>query len=107
MIKDCYLVEAGGIGPLPNQSIALINPFNIYSLYFCLCQNYLRDNLSPTLFSIYINDLAVTLKELNLGVDINGQKLCILLYADDLVLIAENEKDLQTLLNKMNEWCLR
>ena len=65
------------------------------------------DNLSPTLFSIYINDLAVTLKELNLGIDINGQKLCILLYADDLVLIAENEKDLQTLLNKMNEWCLR
>ena len=35
----------------------------------------------------------------------NGKNICVLLYADDIVLLAENEKDLQTLLNTTHEWC--
>ena len=92
------------IKSLYNNTFSCVRVNNWMTSWFSVSSG---DNLSPTLFSIYINDLAVTLKELNLGIDINGKKLCILLYADDLVLIAENEKDLQTLLNKMNEWCLR
>ena len=51
------------------------------------------DTLSPTLFSIYINDLAKVLKESGIGIDVNGYKVCVLLYTDDLVLLADNEKD--------------
>ena len=64
------------------------------------------DTLSPTLFSIYINDLAKVLKESGIGIDVNGYKVCVLLYADDLVLLADNEKDLQTLLDLMHTWCI-
>ena len=42
--------------------------------------------ISPVLFSMYLNDLAGGMKDLNCGVDINGTKLSILLYADDIVL---------------------
>ena len=52
-----------------------------------------------------INDLAETLKRLNIGITVNGKNICVLLYADDIVLLAENEKDLQTLLNTTHEWC--
>ena len=37
--------------------------------------------------------------------DINGENVSILLYADDIVLIAENEHDLQNMLNILNTWC--
>ena len=46
------------------------------------------DPLSSTLFNIYINGLAEHLKQLDLGIEIsNGLKICILLYADDIILI--------------------
>ena len=52
------------------------------------------DTLSPVLFSMFINELAVEINNLNLGVDIGGRKLSILMYADDVVLLSESEKDL-------------
>jgi hypothetical protein len=58
------------------------------------------------MFNLYINDLALYLKSVNIGVDCDGDKVCILLYADDIVLLAENEQDLQILLNALNEWCI-
>ena len=67
-----------------------------------VCQG---DTLSPTLFSFFINDLATEVKELGLGVDINGIKICILLYADDMVLIADSKSELQSVLNIMYQWC--
>ena len=65
------------------------------------------DTLSPTLFSMYLNDLAREVKELNCGVDIEGFCLRILLYADDLVLIAPDEDSLQRMLNQVASWCKR
>ncbi len=61
--------------------------------------------LSPLLFNMYINDLALYLKSLNVGVSISDEIVCILLYADDIVLIAESAEDLQILLNALNDWC--
>ena len=63
--------------------------------------------LSPLLFNIFINDLAVYLKSLNIGIQIDDDNVCILLYADDIVLLADNEQNLQTLLNSLNDWCSR
>ena len=37
------------------------------------------ETLSPILFSLFINELAVGVKNLNLGIDIGGKKLSILL----------------------------
>ena len=72
------------------------------------------DCLSPTLFAIYINDLAKEIKNSGVGVGLNidGSEsnietslLSILLYADDIVLFAETELDLQFLLNIVEIWC--
>ncbi len=61
--------------------------------------------LSPTLFNLFINDFIFYIKESNIGIPINNKIINILLYADDIVLIAENENDLAHLINRVNTWC--
>lgn len=61
--------------------------------------------MSPTLFSIYVNNLALQIKASSLGVKVDDQTVGILLYADDVVLLAECEKDLQSMLDTVAEWC--
>ena len=74
------------------------------------------DCLSPTLFAIFINDLANEIKETGIGVPLNidpnetiaeSTLVNILLYADDIVLFASNEMDLQILLNIVENWCTK
>ena len=60
------------------------------------------DNLSPTLFNIYIYDLAEELKSMNLGIKMGDLHICILLYADD---ISEHEQNLQRMLSHVHKWC--
>ena len=62
------------------------------------------DNLSPTLFGLFINDLAKHIQNLNIGVKVGQDKISIFLFADDMVLVSENEHDLHKLLNAMLEW---
>ena len=66
---------------------------------------YRGDVLSPTLFSIYLNDLAIDIKNMNLGVNCDGEMISILLYADDIVLLAESEEALQEMINHVADWC--
>ena len=61
--------------------------------------------MSPTLFSIYVTDLATEINNLQAGVDINDLNIGILLYADDIVLISDTENGLQSMLEKLNSWC--
>ena len=62
-------------------------------------------SLSPILFNLYINDFITTIKALDNGVIIGREeKVSILLYADDAILLAENEKDLQLMLDTLNRW---
>ena len=72
------------------------------------------ENLSPLLFSIFLNDVEQFLCDKNCnGVNISYEmddiviflKLLILLYADDTVLMTENHKDMQTLLNFFSDYC--
>ena len=76
------------------------------------------DNISATLFSVFINDLAEEVKNTKVGInltekvaneDFNDQFqdffINILLYADDIILLAANENDLQFLLNIVENWC--
>ena len=65
--------------------------------------------MSSTLFSIYINDLAEEMRELNweVNLDDTNTNISILLYADDIALIAPNEENLQTMLDCVNSWCLK
>ena len=60
--------------------------------------------LSPLLFNLYIDDLVRDMNLLNIGIDIDGEKLCIRLYADDVILVADTEADLQSLLNCLYDW---
>ena len=63
------------------------------------------DSISPTLFGIYMNDLVKDLKDSNSGVKIDGIHVPCLLYADDIALIAESEKDLQKMIHVLHNWC--
>ena len=77
------------------------------------------ENLSPLLFSIYLQDLKSFISRKCDGLkDIGNMqkehldeeivtyfKLYILLYADDTVILAENPNDLQASLNEMEKYC--
>ena len=64
-------------------------------------------SLSPLLFNIFINVLALEIKACGKGVKIDDDTVGILLYADDIVLLADNEKDLQdNMLDMLNNCCV-
>ena len=71
------------------------------------------ENLSPVLFSLYLNDLESALIKNNNGVviDLLGNdathfiKLLVLLYADDTVIIGENKHSFQTCLDDFYKYC--
>ena len=60
--------------------------------------------LSPILFSILIDDLAKEIKKLNIGVEIGDTLLSILLYADDIAILASTPEELQLMLDTTHMW---
>ena len=62
------------------------------------------DCLSPTLFSLFINDMADEIKSSCNCVSLGNFDVHCLLHADDLVLLAEME-DLQCMLDTVLLWC--
>ena len=93
-----------------------------YSDYF-YCNVGLRqgENLSPILFSLFLNDLKAFLARNVIGLNLpytlasdcnfsdveNYVYLFLLLYADDTVLLAETADDMQTCLNSLQQYCER
>ena len=61
--------------------------------------------LSPLLFNLYINDLPSYISDTHGGVRLGEMTITCLLYADDLVILAENEVAMQALLKKVCDWC--
>ena len=51
--------------------------------------------------------MAQKIKTLNIGIYIDEVQLSILLYADDVTLIAPDADSLQIILNKLSEWCCK
>ena len=58
--------------------------------------------LSPILFNIFINDIPTLFDDLCSPVKLADEKISCLMYADDLVLLSENEEGLQNCLNKLH-----
>jgi hypothetical protein len=63
--------------------------------------------LSPLLYAIFINALVAELGERNLGVEVFGRRVAILLYADDIVLVAESAEQLQLMLDCTSDYATR
>ena len=59
--------------------------------------------LSPLLFALFMAELEKRIQELGIGVRVGGKTLGGLLFADDLVLMAENVGDLKRLVEVTNE----
>jgi len=60
--------------------------------------------LSPLLYALFINGLAETLKERHLGVWVSDRQVGILLYADDVVLVANSPEQLQLMLDCASDY---
>lgn len=60
-------------------------------------------NISPLLFSLFIDDLNESLCG---GIEIGSILIKLLLYADDLVLLAKYPTTLQRMINRLEEYCL-
>ena len=54
--------------------------------------------LSPLLFDL-LNGLVDVIKRANVGIQYGNEKIALLLFADDIVLMAETKQDLPTLMD--------
>ena len=64
------------------------------------------DNLSPTLFNIYVNDLPQKLAEGNTTpVAIAGKNINCLMWADDIIILSKTKEGLQQCLDNMYKYC--
>ena len=63
-------------------------------------------NLSPLLFSLFINDLESYIESNPSGsCQLNGCRLRLLMFVNDIVLLADSEKGLQDSINRLEENC--
>ena len=60
--------------------------------------------LSPVLFALYLNDLNRHIKACSQGVLVDDIPIHSLLYADDLVLLGKDRKDLQSQLDELDKF---
>jgi len=81
---------------------------------FFACENGLRqgENLSPVIFSIFLNDLESYIKtagsngvQIDTGEAANWLQLLVVLYADDTLIISDDAIDFQNMLSTFHEYC--
>ena len=91
------------------------NNHHLSEFFQCNIGERQGENLSPILFSLFLNDIEDTLSQKgNNGIDVGNYmsenvmdplKLLVLLYADDTILLAEDPDSLQKSLNDFTEYC--
>ena len=109
----CKLVECKIVGPILDLIKQLYsNTTNYVRLNGRFSDGFSSENgvmqgnnLSPTLFSVFINGLLQELSGSAVGIKLGSMLINHLAYADDIVLLAENESDLQQLLDVAENWC--
>jgi hypothetical protein len=86
------------------RSSILLN--GLISESFCNNSGVLQGEvLSPILFSLFVNDCdSELIKGIVNPVSVNGKNIPLLLYADDMVMMANNINDLQQMLNNLKEY---
>ena len=60
--------------------------------------------MSPILFSLFINGLAKEINDKTKGIKVGERRVRLLLYADDIVLLAESAEDLQNMLDIVTKY---
>ena len=62
--------------------------------------------LSPLLFDLFLNDIVEVVNRLGKGVKCGNKRVSILLFADDIALMAETREDLELMLKTVFEYSL-
>ena len=60
---------------------------------------------SPLVFSLYINGVVEKLREAKVSVRCGVKQVPALLFADDMVILDEGEKELRRWMGVLEEWC--
>ena len=64
--------------------------------------------LSPLLFDVFVDSLIGQLKQTGVGVRVShnpdGRRVCVLVFADDIVLLSESPDEMQELLDVCSSW---
>ena len=63
--------------------------------------------ISPMLFDVFVDQLAREVKALKLGVEAGAERLALLLYADDIVVLANSVEELQRMMKAVEGFCKR
>ena len=63
------------------------------------------DNLSPSLFSCFINPLLLEIDKCESGIMYSNFMVSLLAYADDIILLSDSEEDLQKQIQTLEKWC--
>jgi len=63
--------------------------------------------ISPMLFDVFVDQLARKVKALKLGVEAGAERLALLLYADDIVVLADSARELQKMMRAVEGFCER
>ena len=60
--------------------------------------------LSPLLFSLYTEELILRVKRTGVGMTVSSERLVILMYADDVIIMCGSGEDLQEVLDSVSEY---
>jgi len=56
------------------------------------------------LFGVYTEELAVRMRKTGLGIRVGNERLSMVMYADDIVVVSEGSEELQEMLGVVTQW---